>query len=292
MARLIVYICREPGHEKLVEMVRDVLRRVKGKKPKLQVVRLKLERGEDFPIYLSQLEEMFGGVATAEFRKYRIESLPAVVFNDQLVLQGDVPSLEELEEALVYAGLKFAKERTVEAQLPEQPQLLPQTQSGRQAVAPIQHATVKTVKETQAGRALQPPPKVKIVEKLSPLTAEDKGVKVEQKIGVDTAALVAKKPEERAEPIVQPVLRPAPQEPPPGLTQPQDQKNPPPRPVPSAKGYITQEELLVNVPSTTTVPTQARARKLCRECVFYEPTTRKCLLYRAPIADPDKPICA
>ncbi|MEM2298163.1 MAG: hypothetical protein QXW23_01410 [Thermofilaceae archaeon] len=291
MAKLVVYVCREPDHEKLVEMVKEVLGRVKGKKPKLQVIKLKLERSEDFPAYLSQLEDLFGGVATAEFRKYRIESLPAIVFNNQLVLQGSVPSLDELEEALAYAGLKFSKERAVAAQLPAQPQLLHPIQGVKLTSTPAQLATAKSGDETQARKVPQPPPRIRIVDRISQPIEEEKMVKVEESASSDATISQPTKPQE---PLLRPILKPAPQETPVKAVQPPERLPPPPRttPPPPLETQITQDELLINVPPAAPASLQARRRKLCRDCMFYEPTARRCLLYRAPINDPEKPICA
>ncbi|MEM0042865.1 MAG: thioredoxin family protein [Thermofilaceae archaeon] len=292
MAKLVVYVCREPNHDKLVEMVKDVLDRVKGKKPKLQVVRLKLERSEDFPAYLSQLEELFGGVATAEFRKYRIESLPAIVYNDQLVLQGSVPSLEELEEALAYAGLKFSKKSAVAVQLPVQTQLPYPIQSGMMTGTPAHLATAKSGEETQARRVPQPPPRIKIIDRLSPPIEEaERTVKAEESASSEARISQPTKPQE---PLLRPAQKPAPQETQAKAVQ-LPEKRPPPlgtTPPPPLEKQITEEELLINVPPAAPASLQARRRKLCRDCMFYEPTARRCLLYRAPINDPEKPICA
>ena len=76
---LRVYVCRDPRHERLVEDLKGILDNVRGKKPKLNVIRLKLTDPEEFPTYLEYLEEVFGGVVTAEYRRFGIKSLPAIV---------------------------------------------------------------------------------------------------------------------------------------------------------------------------------------------------------------------
>lgn len=293
MAKLTVYICREPAHEKLIEMVKDVRSRVKGKKPKLRVVRLKLDRGEDFSALLNRLEDLFGGVATAEFRRYGIKSLPAIVYNDQLVLQGSIPSLEELEEALAYAGLKFVRERPVAAQPPVQLLLPQQSPSEKPASSPHQLSSVKVGEDTQAKKT--PPPKIDILGKLSPPVEGDKGPRAEeQKARAVEAVSSLRKPSEVPKHVVQPDLKPVPQDH--SIRAPRLHEKPQPslEPTlkPSAEDLIKQEELLVNVPPTESIRSHAKARKLCRNCLFYESSTKRCLLYRAPVTNPDNPLCA
>ncbi|MCD6358111.1 MAG: thioredoxin family protein [Thermoproteales archaeon] len=122
---LRVYVCRDPRHEELVKALEDLLERVRGEKPKLRVIQLKIKDAKDFPWYLEYLEELFGGIATAEYRRYGIRSLPAVVYKGKTVIQGRVPSQEELEEALAYEGLRIMR-REAEERAPPKPAQPPQ----------------------------------------------------------------------------------------------------------------------------------------------------------------------
>ncbi|RLE98973.1 MAG: hypothetical protein DRJ57_03055 [Thermoprotei archaeon] len=70
-------------------------------------------RPEDFPWYLEYLEELFGGIATAEYRRYGIRSLPAVVYKGKTVIQGRVPSPEELAFLLACEGLRVRLNRSL-----------------------------------------------------------------------------------------------------------------------------------------------------------------------------------
>lgn len=289
MPRITVYVCREPHHEKLIDMVRDVIERVKGKKPKLSVVRLKLESADDFPLYLRQLEEMFGGIATADFRKYKIESLPAVVLNDQLALQGKVPTMEELEEALAYAGLKFARrESRAEAVLVPQPRPLERK--------PVSEPTVQGALLQPAGyaqlREREPPPPVRvpILEKLSAAEArEATGQKVEAR-GAATAREESRVAPAQPQPAAEPVQRP--REPVARTIAPSTQAIHH-RPAPAAvqKPPLVQEEFLIVAPPAK--PARAAgARESCSGCVFYDEGAGKCLRYRIRVADPSRPPCA
>ena len=106
-----VYVAR--GQEEAVEVVRRVLERVRPEhRPKLKVVRVKVRAG-DFPWYLEYLEELFGGIATAEYRRYGIRSLPAVVYKGKTVIQGKVPSQEELAFLLACEGLRVRLSRSL-----------------------------------------------------------------------------------------------------------------------------------------------------------------------------------
>ena len=110
---LRVYVCRDPRHEELVKALEDLLERVRGEKPKLRVIQLKIKDARDFPWYLEYLEELFGGIATAEYRRYGIRSLPAVVYKGKTVIQGRVPSQEELAFLLACEGLRVRLSRSL-----------------------------------------------------------------------------------------------------------------------------------------------------------------------------------
>jgi len=156
---LRVYVCRDPKHEELVKALEELLERVRGEKPKLRVVQLKLKDARDFPWYLEYLEELFGGIATAEYRRYGIRSLPAVVYKGKTVIQGRVPSPEELEEALAYEGLRIMR-REVEERAPPRP--APQPEEVKRPAAPqpaqaVREARLTPLKPERPVAARQPP---------------------------------------------------------------------------------------------------------------------------------------
>jgi len=70
-------------HRELAKRFAEQLRR-RGYRVKLLLPKV---REEEFPWFLEYLEEMFGGVATAEYRRYGIKQLPAVAVDDR-VYQG------------------------------------------------------------------------------------------------------------------------------------------------------------------------------------------------------------
>ena len=143
---LRVYVCRDPQHSELVNVLREMLNRVKPKdRPKLKVVKLKLTNPADFPAYLEYLEELFGGIATAEYRRFGIKALPAVVYRGKLVVQGRVPTREELEELLQYEGLKVKRE------------LVPTREQPPRIAAPQPARRVEERVERGAPRTTRPP---------------------------------------------------------------------------------------------------------------------------------------
>lgn len=291
-----VYICRDPEHEKLLQTVKDILDRTRGKKPKLKVLQLKLKSSDEFPLWLRQIEELYGGVATAEFRKYGIESLPAVVYNEQLVMQGKVPTQEELEEALAYAGLKFTrKELTTIVQPPLQHRTLPERTNVMVARAP---QAERAPASAQAERRSPPlPTRIPIVERLPPAEKRTeqlaKAAKIEEapkSPPVEETTFSISSPSTRTQ-LVKPSSSDSVAAPSQAmvLTRPAQEGA---RPAAAAMPQPPQiEEIVVKAPLSTPSATLAQPKKSCRSCLFYDESTRKCVLYRVPISDPDEPAC-
>jgi len=276
--RITVYVCQEPEHEELIKTLGSVLDSVKGKKPKLKVVKLKLKNAEDFPYYLNTLEELYGGIATAEYRKYGIQSLPAVVYNDKVVLQGRVPTRGEIEEALAYEGLKISREV-----IPTRPSLRP---ASTQAIQPEPASNrlkieiplrnlprVESAPSRTAG-SMQPQ---KTAEVLTPTPAVVK--RPEQPQQLKPAAQV------RAETQPRPASESAVRQPASLLES--------PKPAAVKAPPVEIEELGVEAkhetPKAPLIPSVPG--KNCNSCIFYDKSSKRCLLYRAAITDPSNPLC-
>lgn len=276
--RITVYVCQEPEHEELIKTLRSILDDVKGKKPKLKVVKLKLKSAEDFPYYLNTLEELYGGIATAEYRKYGIQSLPAVVYNDRVVLQGRVPTRGEIEEALAYEGLKISREV-----VPTRPSLRP---ASTQAIQP---------KPASEGLKVEIPLRnLPRVERAPSRTAGSVQPQKTAEVLTPTPAVV-KQPEQpqQLKPVVQVRAetqpRPATES---AVRQPASPLESP-KPAAVKAPPVEIEELGVEAkhekPKAPLIPSVPG--KNCNGCIFYDKSSKRCLLYRAAITDPSNPLC-
>lgn len=62
-----------------VEEARRAARELEKRGLRVKLIACRV-RERDFPLFLSRLEELFGGVATYEYRKYGVSELPTVVY--------------------------------------------------------------------------------------------------------------------------------------------------------------------------------------------------------------------
>jgi|GEM_PF-1311095 len=275
VGKITVYVCQEPSHEELVSILKNVIDNIKGKKPKIKVVRLKLKRAEDFPYYLRTLEELYGGIATAEFRKYGIQSLPAIVYNGRAILQGKVPTREEIEEALAFEGLKVVRgalavqpvpQPTTQVAQPKRAADVPRIELRIRDSLPSRHAPERSAEPLKpAERAL------------TPAVAQ----KTEQPLAKPAAQSPGEGPPEKAR------LGPerSPLQPTPSLRRAVLVAHPPP---------VEVEEVSLEGRAEAAKAAQARpsAGRKCDGCIFYERNSRRCLLYRVAVTDPLNPPCA
>ncbi len=266
VGELRVYICRNPEHEKLVDMLKEILSTVKGDKPKLKVVRHKLRDSSDFPLYLAQLEEIFGGIATAEFRKYGIKSLPALVYKGRAILQGSVPSREELEEALAYEGIRVTRREP------------------KPALAAKQYGRVQltiAVPSFQVQRRL--PEQAKSLQRRDEAKAE---TPIELSEHVWPAG-----PEQGGEPAPQFTASARPPAEASGKAKPSPEAHRTARPPIDVEELVLEKATETRSPQVQVKQVQLTPGKTCVNCIFYSEVNSRCLLYRVTIQDPSKPIC-
>ncbi|MEM2795457.1 MAG: thioredoxin family protein, partial [Thermofilaceae archaeon] len=263
---LRVYMCRNPEHEKLLSILDEVLSTVKGNKPKLKVVRHKLRDPNDFPSYVAQLEEIFGGIATAEFRKYGIKSLPAIVYKGKAILQGKVPTKEELEEALAYEGIKVTR---------REPKPAPTAR---------QHGRVQltiTVPSLQAQQRLS-----KQADGLQRKEEAKTGALIEL-----TEHVLPGKSEQAGKPA------PLPTTPANSPAEASGEARTLSKTPNIAQPPLDVEELKLEKATQTRSPqvqvkqVQSTLRKTCGNCIFYSEIDNRCVLYRVTVRDPSRPIC-
>jgi len=271
VGKITVYVCLEPAHEELVRTLKSVVDSIRGKKPKIKVVRLKLKSAEDFPYYLRTLEDLYGGIATAEFRKYGVRSLPAMVYNGRAILQGKVPTREEIEEALAFEGLKVVREA---------PATRPAPQLATQVVQPKRTAEV---------------PRIELrIKDLPPAgRAPARSTEPQKPSGETPAPAVTQRPEQ---PPAKPAVQSPPETPRRGPEQaPSQLAQPPGRAATVVRAPLIEvEEVSVGAHAEIAKAVQVRpsARKRCDECIFYERASKRCLLHRVVVADPLNPPCA
>jgi len=125
---IMLCLCRDEESRKMLEaFYSEVHLLPKPERPKLRVKLVKISDPRDFPSFLQQLEELYGGVYTLEFKKLNIEKLPAIVVDGEKVSEGKYLSMEEIREIL---GLpvKIEAEPTPPVPLEEElPQVAPIT---------------------------------------------------------------------------------------------------------------------------------------------------------------------
>ena len=94
--RPVLFVAKDEAGRALAEYLRSLI-------SDLKIVEVPIEGPEDFPRYLAALEEIYGGIAVLQFRKYGVESLPCLVVGGEKVFEGYYPDAEELEAILAGA---------------------------------------------------------------------------------------------------------------------------------------------------------------------------------------------
>ena len=114
--RPVLFVAKDEAGRALAEYLRSLI-------SDLKIVEVPIEGPEDFPRYLAALEEIYGGIAVLQFRKYGVESLPCLVVGGEKVFEGYYPDAEELEAILAgaraRAPAKLAVPERVEEEAPE-----------------------------------------------------------------------------------------------------------------------------------------------------------------------------
>ena len=134
-----LFIAKDERSAALVKLLHIILETLPPKeRPRVKLHVVKIDDVRKFPEFLAYLEEIYGGIHTFEFRRYNIMQLPAIVIDDQKVLEGEFPNEEQLRELLVSAGILLPPKIaavpaqqpiqypvTVESQIQEIPQFQP-----------------------------------------------------------------------------------------------------------------------------------------------------------------------
>jgi len=210
-----LFIAQDDKSAVLLKTLEALLERMPpSKRPKVKIHVAKIEDPSKFPEFLTYLEEIYGGIYTLPYRRYKVEKLPALVVDDRKVFEGYFPSEEELISMLEAEG--------IELPLPPTPTPPP---SAQPPVMPPPPAP-----------PLPPPSQPPALPQQRPTVPTPSAPVVEQKRVEPTVERVEAVPERPASP-------------------PEDLKG------------------------------------TCHDCIFYDKSRKWCLLLRAKVEDPLRPIC-
>ena len=313
---IVLYLCRDEQSKRMLQDFQSELNLLpKPDRPKLKVKLVKINDPRDFPSFLQQLEELYGGVYTLEFKKLNIEKLPAIVVDGEKVSEGKYLSKDEIRDLL---GLPVKIEAgptppvPLEEELPQvapiTPQQKPQPKKEPEPITlPIEleePETPKPITVTPEKPAQQPPVQSPVVTKQPevPLLGEPAMSKRRQPEEIPTPIeleepLQEEQPQEEAPITARPTpkaaqeAKPKPQvaptlPPPPTLPQPIEK--------PPALVTKTPQEALPKPPVQQQAKPQTVQEDLkgtCFTCLFYDKDKSKCKLLHIVVQDPYNPPC-
>ena len=313
---IMLCLCRDEESRKMLEaFYSEVHLLPKPERPKLRVKLVKISDPRDFPSFLQQLEELYGGVYTLEFKKLNIEKLPAIVVDGEKVSEGKYLSKEEIRDLLglpvkIEAGptppVSLEEELPQVAPITSQPKPQPKKEP-KPITLPIEleePETPKPITVTPEKPARQHPVQSPVVTKQPevPLLGEPAMSKRRQPEEIPTPIeleepLQEEQPQEEAPMTTKPTPKVAQEAkpktqvaptlpPPPTLPQPIEK--------PPALGTKTPQEALPKPPvqQQAKPPTvQEDLKGTCFTCLFYDKDKSKCKLLHIAVQDPYNPPC-
>ncbi|UNQ72807.1 thioredoxin family protein [Infirmifilum sp. NZ] len=254
-----VFLPRDPKAQEMLEAFKAEMNAMpKGERPRLVVRLLSLKDPSKFEEWLQSLEEVFGGIYVAEFKKYGIKAVPAVVVDNEKVVEGKYLSRQEIK--LLVRGLspELASIPPLEAPREElQPVEVPREEPPVKPVQP-QQVTPKKKVETPPPIELAP---VEVPESPEPTRLEEPKVK---------------------------------QAPPAPQTKPQPQQPPQyPKPQPVERTVRAEEKAPVKVQPVAPQPSprEEGVAGTCFTCLFYDQARGRCRLLHVAVPDPNNPPC-
>lgn len=256
-----LFLPRDTKAQEMLEAFKAELSAMpKNQRPKLVVKLLNLKDPAKFQEWLQSLEELFGGVYVAEFKKYGISAVPAVVVDGEKSVEGRYLTREEAR--LILQGFS-----------PDLAQLKPA------GAPPLELAPVEVEEEkplqpppTTRGQVIQQPPAQQVEEALPPV--ELAPVEIEEK--PPQLPVPQAKPAEK--PLQQP--KPAPQ---PAVREPEPQRAPP-------QPALQPPKAPIQPPTQPPVQAQEQAGT-CFTCLFYDKARNRCRLLHIQVPDPQNPPC-
>ncbi|QOJ79591.1 thioredoxin family protein [Infirmifilum lucidum] len=267
-----VFLPRDHRAQEMLDAFKAELNAIpRGERPKLMVRLLSLKDPSKFEEWLQSLEEVFGGIYVAEFKKYGIRAVPAVVVDGEKAVEGRYLNRQEIRLLVQGLSPELASIAPLEAQPEER---LPQAEAPRREIGASQ--AVKPVAPQPREPAEAPPP----IE-LAPVE-----VPVEQE----------PRPVQPAKPQAKSLLQPQQARPRPPQQAPQY-----PKPLPGTqrleqKQQVKPEPQQAREPQPQPVAQQppAQARELagtCFTCLFYDQARSRCKLLHVVVPDPHNPPC-
>ncbi|MGB9786541.1 MAG: hypothetical protein ACPLRJ_04615 [Infirmifilum uzonense] len=280
-----VFLPRTPEAQAMLEAFKAELNVIpKQQRPRLAVrLLMNLKDPSKYQEWLENLDELFGGIYTAEFKKYGISAIPAVVVDGEKVVEGRYLGREEIKLLIQGLSPDLANIPALESQQPLELKPVQPTKPPVQAkqLSPTttpEKPPTQPVVETQK----EPPPielaPVELEEKpIRPARPQPKAIQPEQQPPPRQTA-----PPKYPTPPVSPAPQAQPSRPHPSPTvQPPVQQTPPPQPKPAPQ-MQRQEKPQPGISDLTGT---------CFTCVFYDQAKSRCKLLHVNVPDPTNPPC-
>ncbi len=299
-----VYLGRDPASKELFNQLVAIVRSLpKDRRPRLKVKTLKISDPSEFESFLSQLEELFGGIYTMEFRKYDIKAIPAIIVDGQKVIEGKYPTPEEIrsivlgEQYIPPAGLQPQEE--LSKPLPPAIKIEPAQQLTGEHPPSTEQPNMQPSLQEEKSRYETPQQPLQP----TPISGEEVGLPSGAKTTSEETTVEELKPIE-----IQPVELPEIEEPSSSIEpkhQAPELPSPPVRPPHYARETrepslqktelkpLSVERKLEEKPSERPVikPEKKEVKNTCLDCVFYNQTTGRCALLHIVVQDPYNPPC-
>ncbi|MCD6563613.1 MAG: hypothetical protein J7K23_06850 [Thermoproteales archaeon] len=255
-----LYIGRDDKSAELFRNLSNIIRQIPPeKRPKLKVRVVKIKNPDEFPEFLEQLEEIFGGLYTLEFRKYQIQKLPAIVVDEEKVFEGSFPTKEELIQILAYEGIITREETLTVEKAFQQPMIEREVQKIESVE---KHVHEYDVGETYVAKPLEAEevekPESKIIEEEPKITEEEP-----QKEYIISELREAEKIEISKPPVVEKIVE--------------------------EKASMPTKE--VTMPRVEPKKEKTAIKGTCFDCIFFDKSRNRCTLLHVTITDPYHPIC-
>lgn len=264
-----IFLPRTPEAQQMLETFKAELNTIpKNERPRLVIRLLNLKDPSKYQDWLASLEELFGGVYVAEFKKYDIKSLPAVIVDGEKTIEGRYLGREEIKLLLQGLSPDLARITPIEPPVKAPPI---EIQEEEQPV--VQQSLLQPVqrKPQQPPISQQPPEETPPIE-LAPVEIEEKPIKPAKPGPTTPPPRKAGQPPQHY-PTPQPPVKPpvTEQKPQPIKTPPQPQ---------------TQEQV-----QRTPQPPPTAAAGTCFTCIFYDQAKNRCKLLHVTVPDPTNPPC-
>lgn len=280
-----LYIGRDPASKELFNQVVALIKSLpKEQRPKLKVKALRIKDPSEFEGFLAQLEELFGGIYTLEFRKYDIKSIPTIIVDGKKVIEGRYPTPEELRMIILGEELVppqiTARPRTenlqAEGPVKTTVEVKPIHREQAEMQKPISSGEERHTKETPISAIYEhSAPEEEQLEELKPI--EIKPVELTEPVETWEHHVETVKPEAEKKPPVYPQ---------PVTTQVAEQIRPSEELGKEEKEESLQRAVKPKPPSTT-----RDLKNTCFTCIFYNEERQRCTLYHIKVNDPYNPPC-